>query len=85
MSKNHILKNCRTADDFIKFAKHNDLQVLEGTRHTKIYTDEGYMITIPRHNGDLCPGTRHSILKWFIAIGFSLTFISCGLLNWIMR
>ncbi len=56
-----------------RVAEHNNLEIVEGKEHTLVYgtLEDGTRVrtALPRHNGDLAPGTECSIRKWFIRLG----------------
>lgn len=69
------LKQCKDAQDFLKYAKKQGAGVQEGGNHTLIVTQKG-KCAIPRHKGDLATGTRFSIIKTFIAIGLVVILLT---------
>lgn len=69
------LNDCWTHDDFVAYAKKRGGRVVNGGRHTKVYGPTGGMSPVPHHKGDLPKGTRHSIIKMFVAIGLACLIV----------
>ena len=70
MAKLKPLRDCRSTNDFIARAKAGGAEVVTGGRHQFSVVKNGHRVPLPDHsNGGLRIGTRHAIMKSFIAIG----------------
>lgn len=72
------LEQCRSGEDFLKFASKRGAAIVQGGRHAKVVTGRG-VVAVPRHRGDMPTGTRHAILKAFARLGLLAIFLTCAL------
>ena len=72
MSKSkHSVNDCKTAAEFERAVTHQGGRVRTGGPHNKAQRADGTgCVPIPRHTGDLPPGTRRSIAAALRALGF---------------
>ena len=73
MKKN--LKQLKTHDEFVRYARQRGADIEEGGSHTLIVTPKG-KCAVPRHPGDLCKGTRFSIIKTLTLLGLACVVIA---------
>jgi len=64
------VRNCRTPRQFQRAVRKQGGYVEGGGRHDKLCGPNGGKVPLPRHSGDLPTGTRSSIAKALLAIGF---------------
>jgi len=67
-------RSVRTAKDYRGFSRAVTKQggyIEHGKRHDLVVGDGG-KVALPRHTGDYATGTRCSIIKGLLAIGFTL-------------
>lgn len=65
MSKPPDLQHVRDHKSAVRFAKSHGWRVYHGGRHD-IASNERGACALPRHKGDYCRGTAHSIRKTFV-------------------
>lgn len=74
MSK--TLNQCKKGKDFVAYAEHNGGEVVRQTgSHAIVQGPSGGICSVPVHPRDLAPGTRHSIIKQFTAIGLGVAIL----------
>jgi len=75
----YSVRNCKSARDFRRAIAHQGGEVTHGGRHDIAHDPDGNgSVAIPQHAGDdLAPGTRHSIVKALLAIGFFILVPAC--------
>lgn len=74
------LKQCRTAKDFIGYARYKDASIEQCCKGVKIYGSKpGYAELHSNHTKELATGTRAALIKAFIAIGLAGS-VGCMLL-----
>lgn len=78
MSRNESVRNCRTSSEFVRAVERQGGRVDNGGRHYKVRGPEGNgCVPVPRHPGDLPTGTRCSIIKALVSLGFMVLAIAC--------
>ncbi len=79
MSRPHSVTECKTTSEFVRVVEHQGGYVDNGGRHYKAHDGDGRgCVALPRHAGDLATGTRHSIVKALLALGFLGVLFVCG-------
>lgn len=74
----YSVTRCKTSGDFVRAVSHQGGTVVHGSRHDIAHDADGKgACAIPRHNGDLAPGTRGSIKKMLLLLGFFVLFGAC--------
>lgn len=70
------LSQLRSGDEFISYALKNGAEIRNGKgSHRVVKTDKG-AIVIPVHAKELGKGLRLKLIKYFIAFGLGIYFIS---------
>ena len=79
MGRVQSVSECRKADEFVRVVERQGGYVDNGGRHYKAHDGEGRgCVAIPRHAGEIATGTRHSIVKGLLALGFLGVLLVCG-------
>jgi len=75
----YSVRNCKSARDFERAVSHQGGEVTHGGRHDIVHDGDGRgSVSIPQHGGDdLATGTRHSIVKALLLLGFFLLVPAC--------
>ncbi len=71
------LDQCRTYKDYSHFVITHGGSIEDGGRHAIAHGPGGGICPIPRHPGDIPPGTRRSINARLIMIGIGILVILC--------
>lgn len=71
------LEQCRSGNDFIKYAEKAGADVYGGGRHIKVKTAKGRTV-VPLHPGDLGKGLRFTLMKQFVALGIVIFLLFCS-------
>lgn len=77
MARPDSVTDCKTASEFCRAAARQGGEVRGGGRHDKIYLDGRGPVPIPRHSGDIPTGTRRSIVRALLTLGFMLLAVVC--------
>jgi len=85
MSKPKLLDDCRTNDDFYRYAESKGGEVRFGHGHPKIVGPGGGIVPLPGEHGEIKSGTRRSIVKMLIAVGLGIMPLACILSGWLVR
>lgn len=79
MGRVQSVSECRTSSEFVRAVERQGGRVDNGGRHYKAHDGEGRgCVAIPRHAGEIATGTRHSIVKALLALGFLGVLFVCG-------
>lgn len=79
MGRPKTVKRCKTHDEFVSCVQRQGGEMSNGRRHTKLWMPgEPGKVMVPRHRGDLATGTRHSIQRGLLALGFLLIIGACS-------
>jgi predicted RNA binding protein YcfA (HicA-like mRNA interferase family) len=75
----YSVRGCKSARDFQRAVAHQGGEITHGGRHDIAHDPDGKgSVAIPQHGGDdLATGTRHSIMKALLAIGFFILIPAC--------
>lgn len=75
----YSVRHCKTAREFERAVAHQGGQITHGGRHDIARDPDGKgSVAIPQHNGDdLATGTRHSIMKALLLLGFFIVTPAC--------
>lgn len=73
----HSVSSCKTARQFHRAVNKQGGYAAEGGRHTKLYHPAGGSVAVPRHSGDIATGTRASIVRGLLALGFLAVLLIC--------
>ena len=77
MGKTPTVTKCKTAKDFEKAVIKQGGQIKNGGRHPKFYNpNTGGIVPYPAHAGEIPIGTRLSIKKMLLAIGFFIFILT---------
>lgn len=77
MAKVTSVENCRTAREFERAVQRQGGWIEQGGNHARLCHPDGGKVALPRHAGDLATGTRHSIMKMLLSLGFMVVTLSC--------
>lgn len=75
----YSIRGCKSARDFERAIAHQGGEITHGGRHDIAHDPNGKgSVAIPQHGGDdLATGTRHSIVKALLALGFFVLLPAC--------
>jgi hypothetical protein len=67
------LEQCKTHQDFVRYAKKNGATVEQCKKGVKIYNGDSaqYAVIHSNHRKDMATGTRSALIKAFLAIGLA--------------
>jgi len=78
MKDKYSVEGKRTRRDIDRAVKYQGGFFTHGTNHDKAYHDsDGGYVAVPRHSGDLAPGTARSITKALLLLGFFFVGLAC--------
>ena len=75
----YSVRSCKSAREFERAVNHQGGEVTHGGRHDVVHDPDGRgSVAIPQHGGDdLATGTRYSIIKALLMLGFFALLGGC--------